>query len=246
MGLFDRKRNRESPGGGAWVALMLGGAVVFLGVLFAILLILLGAKPAQAQGLADFDYENLNLRGAMVDVGYVMPRGVENTQSVGVRLDLGFLGPGVRVTTGFSRWSSELERSEIRTLEASLEDLVLEQTGEEVAVDLGRVTLSDFAMNADVHMIWHIPFGLLGYLGTGGTAHVMRGGGDAIEDTFVEDLLNQIRAGVNFHGGIEVPLGAGLRLVGETRYEVVQSSPYLQFRVGGQYIWGPRMTGEPR
>ncbi len=245
MGLLDRPSSRPSGGGLSVAARLLGAAVVILGVVFALLL-LLGAAPLKAQGLADFDYENLTFRGLMLDVGYVMPDGVENTRSLGARMDLGFLGPGVRVTAGFSRWSSRLERDRVRSLEESLESLVFDQTGEEVQVDLGRITLTDFAMNADVHMIWTVPLGVLTYAGVGGTAHVMQGGGESIEDTFVDDLLDQIRAGFNVHAGVEVPVAAGFRVVGEGRWELVQNSPYLQLRIGGQYLWGPRMSGEPR
>ncbi|TVP55034.1 MAG: hypothetical protein EA351_11705 [Gemmatimonadales bacterium] len=245
MGLLDRPGSRDSGGGLTVAARVLGAAVVILGVVFALLL-LLGAAPLKAQGLADFDYENLTFRGLMLDAGYVMPDGVENTRSLGARLDLGFLGPGVRVTTGFSRWSSRLDRERVRSLEESLESLVFDQTGEEVEVDLGRITLTDFAMNADVHMIWSVPLGVLTYAGVGGTAHVMQGGGESIEDTFVDDLLDQIRAGFNVHAGVELPVAAGFRVVGEGRWEFVQNSPYLQVRIGGQYLWGPRMSGEPR
>lgn len=245
MGLLERRDPKRTGSRLTMVARVVGGAVILLGVGFALLLIM-GAKSLEAQGLADFDYAYLSPRGLMLDAGYVMPRGVESTGSLGARLDLGFLGPGVRVTTGVSRWSSRLERSEVRTLEASLEDLVLEQTGEEVDINLGQITLSDLAMNADVHMIWQVPLGLLTYAGLGGSAHLMRGGGEAIADTFVEDLLDQLRAGFNVHAGVEVPVGDGFRLVGETRYEAVHTAPYLQFRLGGQYIWGQRMTGEPR
>lgn len=246
MGLLDRRNPRDTGSRLTLAARLLGGAVVVLGVLFALLLLLGAASPLKAQGLADFDYENLSFRGLMLDAGYVMPDGVENTTSLGARLDLGFLGPGVRVTTGFSRWSSRLDRERVRSLEASLESLVFDQTGEEVEVDLGRITLSDLALNADVHMIWRVPLGLVTYAGVGGTAHVMQGGGESIEDTFVDDLLDQIRAGFNVHTGVEIPVAAGFRVVGEGRWELVQNSRYLQFRVGGQYLWGPRMSGEPR
>lgn len=248
MGLIDEyRRQGHDPAArrplGAW---LLGAAVVCLAVVFAVLLLLGAARPAQAQGLADFDYEHLTIRGAMVDAGWVDPDGVESAAAYGMRLDLGFLGPGVRVTTGFSRWSSRLERAEVRGLESSLEALVLEQTGEEVDVDLGEITLSDVALHADLHMMWQIPFGLLTYAGLGGTAHVMRGSGASIEDTFVDELLDQIRAGVNVHAGLEVPISERIRVVGEGRWELVETATYPQIRLGLQYLWGPRMSGEGR
>jgi hypothetical protein len=251
-GLSDewKKRKEEledsdgSPQGGAGlsVAAIVGGAVILLAILFA-LLILLAPRPAEAQELADFDYENLSFRGVAADVGYIFPNRVEATNSFGARVDLGFLGPGVRVTTGFNRWSSFLKASEVRTLENQLEELIFEQTGQETSVDLGEISWSDVAFNADAHMVWRVPGGLLTYAGLGGTAHILRGGGRAIEDTFIEDLLDSVRAGMNIHGGVEAPVHERLRFVGEARFEVLENLRYLQLRTGVQLMFGGNGTG---
>ncbi len=215
-----------------------------------LLALLLAAGPmapeAHAQGLAEFDYENLSPRGVMVDLGWVRPARVVATGSLGARLDLGFLGPGVRVTTGFSHWSSTLRRSEVQVFESQVADLIEAETGERPTVNLGTIRWADVALNADAHVVWRIPGGLLTYVGGGGTAHVMRGSGDAIDGTFIEDLLNTIRAGMNLHAGLEVPLGERIRVVGESRIELVQSVTYGQVRAGLQYTWGPPVPGERR
>jgi hypothetical protein len=201
---------------------------------------------AQGVGLDEFDYENLAFRGVMLDMGWVRPGRVVPTSSFGARFDLGFLGPGVRVTAGFSRWASTLRQAEVAVFERQLADLVEGETGERPSVNLGRITWSDVALNADAHVVWRIPGGVITYAGAGGTAHVMRGGGDAVDGTFVEDLLNTIRAGINIHGGVEFPLGERLRVVGESRIELVQSVTYGQVRAGLQYTWGPLAPGEQR
>ena len=230
-------------GWGLGIATLVGGAVILLGVLFA-LLIMLAPRPAAAQELADFDYENLSFRGVAVDVGYIVPSRVEPTGSFGARADLGFLGPGVRITAGFNRWSSRLKAREVRLLEQQVEELILEQTGDSVSVDLDEITWSDVAFNADAHVVWSIPLGLLTYAGAGGTAHVLRGGGRAIEDTFVEDLLDSVRAGVNLHGGLELPMGERARFLSEVSYELMENLAYFQFKVGGQYMFGGTPPGE--
>jgi hypothetical protein len=206
--------------------------------------ILLSPLSAFAQGLADFDYEDLTLRGLMVDVGYMSASKVDDTQTFGARLDLGFLGPGVRVTAGFNHWSSELNGREVSELEARLEELIFQQTGEVSEVFLGTINWADVALNGDVHFLWSVPFGLLTYAGLGASAHVLRGSGAAIEDTFIDDLLDSVRAGLNGHVGVEVPLHPRFRLVGETRYELLDDLSYLQFRVGGQFMFGPSAAGE--
>jgi hypothetical protein len=200
--------------------------------------------PARAQGLANFDYEDLTLRGLMLDVGYMSASKVDDTQTFGARLDLGFLGPGVRVTAGFNHWSSELAGKEVSELETRLEELIFQQTGEASEVFLGTINWSDVALNGDVHFLWRVPFGLLTYAGLGASAHVLRGSGTAIEDTFVDDLLDSVRAGLNAHAGLEVPLHPRFRLVGETRYELLDDLGYLQFRVGGQFMFVPPAPGE--
>lgn len=249
MGLLQRRDPTRQGDRLTTVARLVGGIAVLLAVLFGLIL-LLGATPRQAEAqwidLESFDYDNLYPRGAMLDVGWVRPSGIVSTASIGGRVDLGFVGPGVRVVGGFTRWSSNLKRSEVRSLETSLEALVLEQTGEEVEIDLGRISLSDVAFHGDAHFLWTIPGGLLSYAGAGASAHIMRGGGDSVDDTFVSDLLDQIRAGLNVHAGLELPLTERVRLVGESRYEFVQSASYLQFRLGGQYTWGPQLRGEAR
>jgi len=239
----DGERGTRGKSRGMGIAVLVGGAVVLLGVLFA-LLMLLSPRSAAAQGLSDLDYEDLTFRGVMLDVGYVVPSRVEETTSFGGRLDLGFLGPGVRAVVGFNRWSSQLKREEVVRLENRLSDLIREATGEDVPVDLGEITWSDVALHGDAHLLWYVPLGVLTYTGVGASAHVLRGSGRAIEDTFVEDLLNSVRAGLNVHAGVEIPLPQRFRAVGEVRYEFVENLRYLHFRTGLQYTFGPLAPGE--
>jgi hypothetical protein len=218
--------------------------VRIFGVAGVVAAIFLSPSAARAQGLANFDYEDLTVRGLMVDVGYMSAKKVEDTQTFGARLDLGFLGPGVRVTAGFSRWASELSGREVGDLEARLEELIFQQTGEASEVFLGTINWADVALNGDVHFLWRVPFGLLTYAGVGASAHVLRGSGTAIEDTFIDDLLDSVRAGLNGHVGLEVPLHPRFRVVGETRYELLDDLSYLQFRIGGQFMFVPPAAGE--
>lgn len=221
---------------GTLARVLRGGAAVALA---AGALLLGNPGAAQGQELADFDYENLSFRGVGLDFGYMTSPRVESTGTFGARADLGFLGPGVRVTAGFTRWSSFLKASEVRTLEERVEELILEQTGTETSVNLGRISWSDVAFHADAHVLWRIPtVGVYTYLGAGGTAHVLRGGGEAIEDTFVEDLLDSIRAGLNLHGGVEFPFHPRFRAYGESRLEFLENLRYLQVKVGGQFMIG--------
>ncbi len=216
-----------------WALLLLA---IFLGLAFP--------ATGRAQELADFDYEHLSFRGLTAEWGYLFPNRVQETPSLSVRADLGFLGPGVRVVTGVTHWSSFLVPQEVGRLEDRVQELVFEQSGQEVEVDLGRVEWSDVAVHADAHMMWRVPFGLITYAGLGLTAHVMSGGGRAVADTFVEDLLNSVRAGVNVHGGVEYPVTRWFRVLGQGRFEVLEDLRYLEFRVGGQLLLRDWVPGE--
>ena len=99
---------------------------------------------------------------------------------------------------------------------------------------LGEITWSDVALHGDLHYLWQEPVGILGFAGTGLSAHLLRGSGAAIDDTF----LHSIRAGVNLPAGIEFPLHRRLKVVGEARYEILEDLTYLQLRLGAGFLFG--------
>ncbi len=212
----------------------------------ALAALLFAAVPdhGSAQGLADFDYENLSFRGIAAEWGYIFPDRVESTSSLSARMDLGFLGPGVRVVTGVTHWSSFLVADEVGRLERRVEELVLERSGEVVEIDLGQIEWRDLALHADAHMMWQVPFGMLTFAGLGISAHLMQGSGRAIDDTFVEDLLDSVRAGINAHAGVEVPLHRRFRLLGQGRVEMLEDLRYLELRLGGQFMFRGWLPGE--
>ncbi len=236
--------SRNETGGIIVTLSLLRIVVVTIPAVVALVLFLTTPASAGAQGLVDFDYENLSFRGMMLDRGSISSSHIESTSSFGGRFDLGLLGPGVRVVAGFNHWSSTLAESEVGKLESKLEALISDETGGPANVELGEITWSDVAFHGDLHFLWRVPFGLLTYAGLGASAHVLRGGGAAIDDTFIDDLLDSVRAGVNVHGGLEVPLHQRFRVIGEARYELLEDLSYLQFRVGGQFMFGLPAVGE--
>lgn len=204
-----------------------------------------GAAPAAGQDLADFDYENLSFRGVGVEWSYLIPTRVEPTQSVGVRMDLGYLGPGLRIVPGITYWSSPLEAGEVEELEGRVAGLIRSQTGDPPpTVDLGVIDWTDVAVSLDAHVVWRVPYGILTFAGAGAAAHLLNGDGAAINGTFVEDLLDSVTAGFNLHAGLEYPLARSFRLYGRSRYEVLGDLQYLQLSLGGQLMVGEAAPGE--
>jgi len=203
----------------------------------------------QAQDLADFDYEDLTLRGLAFDGGYIWPTRVEPTKTLGVRIDLGYLGPGLRILPRIGFWESRMKRVEVAELEGRVNALVdaSSPNGTPPAdVDLGQIDWSDLTLGLDAQLVWSIPFDMLSYLGLGVSAHIQNGSGAAISDTFVEDLLDGSVAGFNLHGGLEYPISDRVRIYSTGRYEVMGDLRYFQVGGGLQIMFSRPAPGEQR
>jgi len=204
---------------------------------------------ASGQELADFDYENLAFRGFSLEGGYIWPTRVDPAYSLGMRLDMGYLGPGLRIVPGISYWSSSMKASEVAELENKVDALILGAVAfpqDWMGTDLGVIDWSDLVLSLDGHFVWAIPFDFLSYAGGGVSAHIMNGDGAAISGTFVEDLLDRVTAGINFHAGLEYPWSDWFRMYGTARYEVLEDLRYTELRMGGQIMVGSSMPEEGR
>jgi hypothetical protein len=201
----------------------------------------------RAQDLADLDYTYLSFRGIGIDAGYLWPTRVDATYSLGVRIDMGYAGPGLRIVPNFSYWSSSLVSSEVTELEDRISDLVEEQTGTRPStLDLGAVDYRDYSIGVDAHIVWDSLFDLLTYGGLGVSAHLFDARGAAIAGTFVEDALDSVSAGLNLHFGVEYPITPRTRIYSVAKYEVASDLQYFQVRAGWQFMFGPNAPGEER
>jgi hypothetical protein len=167
---------------------------------------------------------------------------VTSTSTYTIRLDLGFLGPGVRIAPHLSYWSSDMRNTELDRLAEQINRLPpLQQQGVQLtAADLGNITWSDLSIGIDTHLMWTTPVGLLTYVGVGAALHALNGHGDFIESTFVEDLLDSTAAGVAVMAGLEYQLAPRLRFYGEARYTLVTDIRYPGLRVGASLMLPPR------
>ena len=101
-----------------------------------------------SQELADLDYDNLSFRGVGIEWGKLYPTRVDRTESYGIRIDLGYLGPGLRIVPGVTYWSSPLTTREMVKLEERVATLVQSQTGgPRPAVDLGVIEWTDVSIS---------------------------------------------------------------------------------------------------
>ncbi len=201
----------------------------------------------RSQELADLDYEHLSFRGFGFDWGYIWPTRIEPTGGIGLRVDMGYAGPGLRIVPHVSYWSSPLEQGEITELEDRIEALITAQSGTpSPQLDLGTIRWRDIAVGVDAHVVWDSLLDVLTYGGLGVTAHILDGDGDAIADTFIDDLLDSVTAGVNLHFGMEYPLTDRVRVYGVSKYEVMSDLQFFTARAGWQIMVGPNAPGEGR
>jgi opacity protein-like surface antigen len=209
------------------------------------LMLFCAPAAAGAQTLADYDYENLSFRGIGFDYGYIWPSKVESAPTYTIRLDLGFLGPGVRIAPSLAYWSSNMRATELDRLAEQINRLppLQQQNAQVTAADLGSITWSDLAIALDAHLLWTTPVGLLTYVGAGAALHALNGHGDFIENTFVEDLLDSTSAGIAIMAGLEYQPLPRLRFYGEARYTLVTDIRYPGLRLGVTLMLPPRDAG---
>ena len=205
-------------------------------------------SEARAQDLADYDYENLSFRGISFDVGYLYADKVEDTRTLGVRFDLGFLGPGFRLMPGVTYWESTLADTEVDQFETRLGTLTTDQGGTvpPEGFDLGEINRSDIVVSMDGHYVWAVPLNLFFFTGVGLSAHFLNGSGPGIDDTFIEDLLDSVSAGFNLHAGLEYPITDRVRIYGGSKVEILGDLNYVEFRGGLSFIWGRLVQEEDR
>ncbi len=208
------------------------------------MLLVCAPATAGAQTLADYDYENLSFRGIGFDYGFIWPSKVSATPTYTIRLDLGFLGPGVRIAPHLSYWNSDMRETELDRLADQINRLPsLQQQGATItAEDLGEITWSDLSIGIDAHMMWTTPIKVLTYVGVGAALHALNGHGEFIENTFVEDLLDSTAAGIAIMGGLEYQIAPRLRVYGEARYTLVTDIRYPGVRFGAALMLPPRAT----
>lgn len=209
--------------------------------------VLLAPGALGAQSLEDYDYENLTFRGIGFDVGYIWPNRVEATPIYTVRTDLGFLGPHVRIVPSIGFWSSSLDRDELARLAEQLSRLdPLESRNVTISPDeLGTIRWSDLFLALDGHYIRDVVPSVQGYVGAALGLHFFNGSGRIIDDTFVEDLLDSVTAGLSLAAGFEAAPHDRLRVHVEGRYTLLDDVRYPGVHAGVTFLLPSRQAEGP-
>ncbi|HEX8696878.1 MAG TPA: hypothetical protein VF746_30950 [Longimicrobium sp.] len=188
--------------------------------------------PASAQRPEDYDYENLAFQGIGVWLFGVLPARSKSALGVHLRADLGEVGPNVRIAPSLTFWSSDIKDSEVDEIERRIEAACDRSGVSCTGIDLGTVHLSDLSLDVDAQYLWTTDLGIEPYAGVGVGIHLVNGGGDFVDDTFVEDVLDAITPGLNAMAGVELALGPSLRVQGEVRGVLASNARWLGAGVG--------------
>lgn len=190
---------------------------------------LLGAGDAVAQSLEEYDYENLGLRALGVDVVWANAKDAKGAVGFGMRADLGFLGPYVRVVPRFAFWKADIEDESVARFERNLEALC---NPPGCSIDLGELQRDYYIVGFDLQ--WTLADRTLApYLGAGADLYILNDSGPAIKGTFLDDVV--VTAGLSGVAGLQFDTGKHLRLYADVRGTLVTSASNVAVYAGIAY-----------
>lgn len=186
----------------------------------------LAPSAVHAQSLFErLNLDRLRLTALGASVGPVRVSRAEHTQSYGVYADYGYIDPSWRVVFSVTYWGSHFRDEFVETFEDRLRERIIDPSGDDT-VDLGRINVSDIALELDLRYTPRPNAVLRPYAGGGLGAHIVNAESPFINDTFVESALDNISAGLAVFAGLDTaPVGrlsfglqARLNLLSNLRY----------------------------
>ena len=201
---------------------------------FALLL----AAPARGQ---EYGPRTLAFQGLGVSLYQVFPARSEATTGLQINGHLGRITRRVRITPSLTFWATRLRGEEVSVLRNRIESLCENAGTPCPELELGEVQLSDLSLDLDALYVVRGPLGLEPYLGFGAGLHLVNGGGEFIDNTFVEEILDAITPGMNAMAGVELPIGR-LRIHAEARAVLAGGANWFGAGVGGSIVLPQRRT----
>ncbi|HJU65038.1 MAG TPA: hypothetical protein VJ596_05140, partial [Gemmatimonadaceae bacterium] len=149
-----------------------------------------------------------------------------------------------RVLFSVSYWGSHFKPEVVREFEEQLRASIVDPSGDDV-IDVGRVRISDIALELEVRWTPAERAILRPYLGGGFGAHVINAESRFIEGTFVESALDNINSGVSGIVGLETrPIGR-FTLGVQARYTLLSNVRFGTLRAGINYHLSPPRRSPP-
>lgn len=165
-------------------------------------------SAAGAQSLFErLNLDRLRLTALGASAGPVRPSRVEDTEAYTVFADYGPIARSWRVVFSATYWGSHFRDDVVQELEDRLRSRVIDPSGDDT-LDLGRIDVSDIALEVDLRFTPRPNAVVRPYAGAGLGAHMINAESPFIADTFVESALDNISAGFAGFAGVDTaPLG---------------------------------------
>lgn len=199
-----------------------------------VLALLLCPQVSKAQSfLEQFSYEGLRFSGIGVEFGGVASGRLTRETTGALRIDYGRIAPKVRVLLGVSYFEGEFKESEIQEFALGIQRVV--DPARSSIIDIGTISWSDVELDLDLQYMLEAGRRVTNYVGVGFAAHVRNGTGTIIDDTFVEDALDTIEAGLNLSVGTAIELVPAIQFTIDLRGGLTSELQTATARAGLMY-----------
>jgi opacity protein-like surface antigen len=207
---------------------------------------LLAPRATGAQSLFErLNLDRLRLTALGFTAGPVRASRADDAQSFGVYADYGYITPSWRVVFSATYWGSQFRDEFVETLEARLREHITDPSGDDT-LDLGRVNVSDIALEVDLRYTPRPNAALRPYAGGGIGAHIINAESPFINDTFVESALDNISGGLATFAGIDTAPAGRFSFGVQARLNLLSNLRYWSGRALVTYFFGNQPPSSPQ
>ena len=207
---------------------------------FIPLLMLVALTPSRGEAQSLFERLNLDrlrLTALGVTAGPVRASRAEDAQSFGVFADYGYIARSWRVVFSANYWGSRFRDVFVDTFEQRLREQVIDPSGDDT-LDLGRINVSDIALEVDLRYTPRPNAFLRPYAGGGLGAHMINAESPFINDTFVESALDNISGGFAMFAGVDTAPAGRISFGLQARLNLLSNLRYWSGRGLVTYFFG--------
>ena len=187
--------------------------------------------------------DRLRLRSVGVAVGAAKPTQTRATTVYALQADYGEITRRTHLVFTASYWGSRYSNKATSLFAERLRGSITDTTGD-YSLEVGRITVSDIALGADLRWFPRPNATLRPYIGGGVATHVINAEGKIIRDTFVERALDNITVGLAALAGMDLQVAPRLTVGAQARFDLVSGTRFGALRVGGSYLF-PQGTPRP-
>jgi opacity protein-like surface antigen len=205
----------------------------------------LAPSSLSAQSLFErFNLDRLRLTALGATAGPIRASRAEHTQSFGVYADYGYIAQSWRVIFSATYWGSHFRDEFVETFENRLRETIIDPAGDDT-LDLGRINVSDIALEVDLRYTPRPNAVLRPYAGGGLGAHIINAESPFINDTFVESALDNISAGFAVFAGLDTEPAGRISFGVQARLNMLSNLRYWSGRALVTYFFGNQPASSP-